>query len=72
MTIRHPIVQEIATREGVSVSTLPPITESVDLDAVNDVLEAPPDSNASVEFDYAGYHVSIVADGDVTVEKDNQ
>lgn len=72
MTIHHPIVQEIATREGVCATTLPPLTGSVDLDAVNDVIDAPRDSNASVEFDYAGYHVSIVAEGNVAVEKETQ
>lgn len=69
MATFHPIVQEIATREGVSAATLPPIGESVDLDAVNDVIGAPPYSNASVEFDYAGYHVSIVAEGDVAIDE---
>lgn len=72
MTTPHPIVQEIATRKGVSPTELPPLTESVDLDAVNDVIDAPRDSNASVEFDYTGYYVSIVAEGEVVIEESSQ
>lgn len=65
------IVEAIAAREGVDETTLPPLGDVIDPDALN-ALFAPsavrgPDQPAFVQFRYCGYTVAVAADRTITV-----
>ncbi|WP_049927808.1 HalOD1 output domain-containing protein [Halopiger goleimassiliensis] len=51
------VLDRIAAREGCDRSSLPPLYEAVDPDAVIAVLESNP--AVTVRFEYAGYRVEI-------------
>jgi len=67
------IVQAVADREGVHPSELEPVLyRSVDTDALNALLSADLDaaqSDVTVEFEFAGYDISVRSDGELTVER---
>ncbi|WP_232701674.1 HalOD1 output domain-containing protein [Halobacterium wangiae] len=62
----HEIVLEVAKREHVEPTRLPPLYDVLDPDALTALLDAPGDS-LTVKFAYCDYHVTVDSDGNVTV-----
>ncbi len=63
------IVTAVAEREGVEPTALDTrLYEAIDPDALTTLVENAPDSGLTVGFDYAGYRVTVVADGRTHVE----
>ncbi len=63
------IVTRVAEREGVEPTALDTrLYEAVDPDALSTLVENAPESGLTVGFDYAGYRVTVVADGRTHVE----
>lgn len=63
------IVTAIAEREGVEPTALDTrLYEAIDPDALTTLVENAPDTGLTVGFDYAGYRVTVVADGTTHVE----
>jgi hypothetical protein len=60
------VVDAVAAKKGVSAEDLPPISESVDPDAL-DRLVTEAKTSLHIEFQYLEYHVTITATGDVEV-----
>lgn len=68
------IVREVAAAEGIDPADLsPPLYETIDADAVDDLFAAagggPPPVGARVTFSYNGYLVRVEGTGDVTVQR---
>ena len=62
------VVREVADREGVQPTDLPPLYESIDPDAIDSMISSvPPGAGGSIEFTYVGYEISVCADGEITV-----
>lgn len=63
------VVELVAAETGKDPLELPPLSTVVDPEALDRLFtdEAPPE--ASVRFEFAGCHVSVTADGVVTVER---
>ncbi|KPN29160.1 hypothetical protein SY89_03394 [Halolamina pelagica] len=63
------IVTAVAEREGVEPTALDTrLYEAIDPDALTRLIENAPDTGLTVGFDYAGYRVTVVADGTTHVE----
>lgn len=63
------VVTTVAEQEGVEPTAVEPrLYEAVDPEALSTLVEDPPESGVTVGFDYAGYRVTVVADGDLHVE----
>lgn len=63
------IVSEVATREGVEPTDLPPLARTIDPDALRDVVDSGRGGSVSVRFSYEGYDVTVDSDGDVRVDE---
>lgn len=63
------IVTEIATREGVEPTDLPPLARTVDPDALSTLVDPGSDRSVSVEFTYQGYEVRVEPGGSVHVHR---
>jgi hypothetical protein len=61
------VVEEIASREGVDFTELPPLSRTVDGDALTKLLRSADGTDLTVEFSYCGYEVTVHGDGRVTV-----
>lgn len=58
--ISSAIVSAVADREDVDPRALdPPLQSVVDTDALNQLFEEPSDNDLRVEFQYAGYAVTV-------------
>ncbi|WP_152420051.1 HalOD1 output domain-containing protein [Halorubrum distributum] len=57
------IVQKVATLEGKEVTDLPPLNQTIDIEAVERVAQT---KDTRIEFRYLDYEV-VVADGNVTI-----
>ena len=62
----HRIVREVAERARIESTSLPPLYDVFDPDALTALVDAPGGS-VTVEFTYCNYHVTVDSDGDVTV-----
>ncbi|MFC6719084.1 HalOD1 output domain-containing protein [Natrialbaceae archaeon GCM10025810] len=63
------VVSAVAEAANVDMLELPPLYESIDPEALNDLFTARGDTAVEqVTFEYAGYHVSVQGNGEVTVE----
>lgn len=61
------VVDAIATAIGTEPADLDPLLASViDPEALDTVLSADPSSNLRVSFDYAGHHVTLTSEGELT------
>ncbi|QRV17800.1 hypothetical protein JMJ58_22475 (plasmid) [Haloterrigena salifodinae] len=68
----YAVVSAVAEAEGVDPVDLPPLYETIDPEALNDLLSSRDDSTvATVEFEYAGYAVTVRGEGMVTVCSDS-
>lgn len=65
------VVEAVATREGVDPRVLdPPLNEVVDGDALDSLFaDGATSHEASVNFSFCGYDVTVDADGDVAIEE---
>lgn len=64
--VQH-IVEEVANREGRLQTDLPPLYESLDPDALEQLLESAGETPMIIEFDYDEYRVRVGSDGTVDV-----
>jgi hypothetical protein len=66
------VLEAVAAREGVDATTLPPLADVVDPDALDALFAAAPErpstGDLSVQFDYYGYSIRIGADRAITIE----
>lgn len=60
-------VHAVATVAGKSPEELPPLTTALDPDSLNSLFQ--PHSRGTVQFTYAGYNVTVRANGEIFVEK---
>jgi len=65
------IVEEVATRESVGATELPPLYESVDSEAIDALVDATEPRSAvdRIRFTYHGYEVTVTGDGVVHLEE---
>lgn len=65
------IIMDIAAREKMSPTDLPPLHSAIDCDALNALVDSlsatGSDRSGSVRFTYYGYEVSVDSAGDVTI-----
>lgn len=67
------VLRTVAVHADKQPEELPPLNDTVDPDALATVFGRRPDGTPRlgagwVEFDYAGYRVTVTSDGDVDVE----
>jgi len=69
------VIDAIASHEGVAATDLPPLEESIDTDALEDIIagwtERPDAVDGNVCFYHAGCHVTVERSGDVRVGADH-
>ena len=63
------VVNAVAETKGIDATELEPLYESIDTDALNELLDSPK-SQIDVTFKYGEYLVEVTTDGEVTVEVD--
>lgn len=61
------VVNEVAARESVDPTELPPLAGTVDPDALSRLVDSGSDRSIRVEFTYRGYDVTVSGDGRVAV-----
>ena len=67
------VVREVADREGVQPTDLPPLYESINPDAIEAMISSvTPGAGGSIEFTYVGYDIFVYADGEITVGTENR
>lgn len=64
------VVEQVAAADGVDSADLPPLNHTVDVDAIDRLVASHDGGTADerIEFTYAGYHVTVGLDGDVSVD----
>jgi len=66
------IVETVAANSNTPVTDLPPLFEAVDTDALEALFSPSPDDpsrfEGTVTFPYAGWRITVSADGSVTVD----
>lgn len=68
-TVTTRIVSAVADREGVDPASLDaPLYEAVDPDALSALVDAGPETQLTIGFNYAGYRVTVVADEELVVD----
>ena len=67
----YAVVERVAALEGVDPTELPPLYESIDVEALERLVEAAEGAGSSlrVEFSYYGHEVSITGEGAVRVAR---
>lgn len=61
------VVTEVAKREGVEPTDLPPLARTIDPDALATIVSSAEDRTVRVEFTYEGYDVTVETSGTVRV-----
>lgn len=61
------LVTALAEVEGVDPVDLPPLSEHLDLEALDDLIE-PADADVIVSFSINEYDVTVTSDGTVTID----
>lgn len=61
------IITEVASREGVSPTGLPPLSQSIGPDALNSLVQSQEYDTVSISFTYCGYDVTVDSSGVITV-----
>ena len=70
--ITEAIVSAVADQKGIPEEELPPLYESINADALEDLFEHPTatdDSKLVVEFRHAGCEISIQDSDDISIEQ---
>jgi len=62
------VATEVATREDVDATELPPLAEYLDPDALETLVGNRNDGRVTVSFVYCGYDVTVTSDGRVTID----
>lgn len=62
------IVTEIAAREGVEPTELPPLARTVDPDALHELVDGSDGNEVTVTFTYHGYDVTVTTGGEVAID----
>ncbi|AHG03713.1 hypothetical protein HALDL1_08945 [Halobacterium sp. DL1] len=62
----HRIIREVADRSAVEPTSLPPLYDVLDPDALTALVQTRADS-LTVQFTYVGYEVTVDSDGKVSV-----
>lgn len=68
MDVVHRIVTDVAERKDTSRLDLPPLYESIDPDALKNVVSSTDDS-VTIEFEYCDCTVRVAADGGVEIRE---
>jgi hypothetical protein len=63
------IVEAIADRTGRDATDLPPLQDTVDVDALNALVRRPGHDDVRITFEYDGLVVTADGDGDVEVDQ---
>jgi len=64
------VVRRVARETGADTAELPPLYDSIDPDALDAVVESA--ATTSVTFTYAGYDVTVDADGTVSTAPEDR
>lgn len=67
-TVVHRIVREVADAKGVAPTTLTPLGEVIDVDAVETLFGSPTENRRELHFEYEGYVVTVTNAAEVAVE----
>ncbi|WP_227376328.1 HalOD1 output domain-containing protein [Haladaptatus halobius] len=68
MRLSDLIIQQVADAAECDPCDLPPLYEAIDPDALDALYRH---GSPAVEFDYAGYHISIAAEQMISIDKDD-
>jgi len=63
------VVEAVAERRGVDSTDLPPIYDAIGPDILEVLHEADPGSDQRVTFKYAGYTITVDADGSIVLDE---
>lgn len=65
------VIVSVAAVAGAEPTALPPLQRTVDADALEAVVESAheADTELTVSFGYAGYHVSVGGDGSIRIRE---
>jgi len=66
-TVSERVIEGVASATGTDEMELPPLYESVDTDALNELVESP--GYVEISFVYAGQEVRIENDGEISVSE---
>lgn len=62
------LLEAVAQREGISRQSLPPLYETIDPVVLDRFVATVEDDDAAIlRFSYAGYEITLTADGELTV-----
>jgi hypothetical protein len=71
LSVARHVVEAVASREGTDPTELAPLYESIEPDGLNSLFTSaqpgPDGDHLSVDFDYAGYRVTVERDESITV-----
>jgi len=63
------VADAVAERDGVDTTDLPPLYDAIGPDVLEVLHDAEADSDHSVTFDYAGYTITVSADGTIVIRE---
>lgn len=61
------VVNQLADAQGLDPKDLPPLTHTIDLEALDTLIDSVP-SDATVSFSVDGYDVTVTGDGTVNLD----
>lgn len=61
------VVDQLADAQGLDPKDLPPLTHTIDLEALDTLIDSVP-SDATVSFSVDGYDVTVTGDGTVNLD----
>ena len=61
------VINAVAWCNGTDPTTLTPLQEVLDVDALDTLLDAPQEAAVSITFDYEGWTVQVAGDGTLTI-----
>lgn len=62
------VAEAVSDALGKPITDLPPLSRSIDLDALDALVNAHPSHTATVSFTYAGLHVFVQSNNTVSVQ----
>lgn len=63
------IIQKVATKRGVEPTELPPLSETIDTDALTALFENSSKNNLCIKFEYCGHIFTINDSDNIAVER---
>lgn len=67
-SVSHAVTRAVSDFEGCDVKSLPPLQDSIDVDAINLIFDRASGSAPHLLFDYTGVSVSIDSDDSIVVK----